>query len=170
MSTIKAQPLSQEAFQKYGVYQNLLDTESLAKKSILPPFGFFPDMITLDFDLRTLPTVSVCHVTKSEKNIISFLEAHQHTCEGLLPIDGDVIIFVGAAFGDASTFSVDQLEAFIIPRGTFVKLNSLVLHGTQYPVSDAEAHILCMLPARTFKNDMLAKMIKDDDKKAEIIL
>jgi ureidoglycolate lyase len=169
MRTIKAQPLSFEAFQKYGVFQNLLDTEGLAKKSLLPPFGFFPDMITLDFDSRSLPTVSVCHVKKSEKNLGSFLEAHQHTCEGLLPLDGDVIIFVGAAFGDPKTFSAANLEAFIVPKGTFVKLNSMVLHGTQYPVSDPEVHILCMLPARTFQNDMLANMITSDEERAEII-
>jgi ureidoglycolate lyase len=170
MKTIKAQQLSPEAFQKYGVYQNLLDKDDLAKKSLLPPFGFFPDIITLDFDSRSLPTVSVCHVTKTAKNIVSFLEAHQHTCEGLLPLDGDVIIFVGAAFGEPRTFSVDMLEAFIVPKGTFVKLNSMVLHGTQFPVSDPEVHILCMLPARTFKNDMLANMIADEDKRAEIVL
>ncbi|NLO46990.1 MAG: hypothetical protein GX111_01510 [Clostridiales bacterium] len=169
MKTIKARQLSPEAFQKYGVYQNLLDTDELAKKSLLPPFGFFPDMITLDFDSRSLPTVSVCHVTRTEKNIVSFLEAHQYTCEGLLPLDGDVIIFVGAAFGEPKTFSVEMLEAFIVPKGTFVKLNSMVLHGTQYPVSAQEVHILCLLPARTFKNDMLANMIMDEDKRAEIV-
>jgi ureidoglycolate lyase len=170
MKTIKAQPLSPEAFQKYGVYQNLLDVDDLAKKSIMPPFGFFPDIIPLDFGAGNLPTVSVCHVKKSEKNVVAFLEAHAKTCEGLLPIDGDVIIYVGAAFGPPERWSVDFLEAFIVPKGTFVKLNSLVLHGSQYPVSDAEVHLLCLLPGRTFNNDMLAKMITEDEQKAELVL
>jgi len=168
MKQIVAKPLTPEAFARYGTYQNLLDTADLAKKSLLPPFGFFPDVMTLEFG--GAPTVSVCHVKKSEKNIVSFMEAHAKTCEGLLPLDGDVIIYVGAAFGPPERWDPDKLEAFIVPKGTFVKLNSLVIHGSQYPIDSDEVHLLCMLPARTFRNDMLSTFIKEDDKKVELTI
>lgn len=166
MRTIKVKDLTTEAFEKYGVFQNLLDNESMAKKSIFPE-KFFADLISLDVASTTLPSISVCQVAKREKNIVSFLEAHQYTCEGLLPLDGDVIIFVGTP---AKKFTVENIEAFAIPRGTFVKLNPLIVHGTQYPVKEEEVHVVCILPARTFRNDMIAQEIENEDEKAEIIL
>ena len=113
MYTIKAKQLTAEAFRKYGTYQNLLDNEEMKKNSIFPE-NFFADLVTLDFGTSTLPTISICHVKKQEKNIVAFLEAHKFTCEGLLPLDGDVIIFVGSPMGDK--FSVENLEAFYVPK------------------------------------------------------
>lgn len=165
MRTIKVKELTADNFRRYGVYQNLLDEESMKEVSVFPAH-FFADLITLDFGNGTLPTVSVCHVKKQERNIISFLEAHQYTCEGLLPIDKDVVIFVGLP---ARTLSAENLEAFLIPRGTFVKLNPLIVHGTQYLTEEGEAHILCLLPGRTFRNDIISQVLEGDDR-AEIIL
>ena len=109
MRQIKVQKLTQKSFQKYGVFQNLLDSEALSEKSIFSG-GFFADLIKLDFSGSALPTISVCHVKKQEKNIVKFLEAHQYTCEGLLPLDADVIIFVGTP--GLQGLSVETLEAF----------------------------------------------------------
>lgn len=165
MRTIKVKALTGEAFRKYGVYQNLFDEKSMKEGSVFPA-NFFADLITLDFGAGTLPTVSVCHVKKQERNIISFLEAHQYTCEGLLPIDKDVIIFAGLP---TRSFSAENLEAFLVPKGTFVKLNPLIVHGTQYLTEEGEAHILCLLPGRTFRNDMISQALEGDDR-AEILL
>ena len=168
MHTIKVQKLTPQAFRKYGVYQDLLNNEALSEASIIPA-GFFADLITLDFGGSTLPTISICHAKKQEKNIVAFLEAHKYTCEGLLPLDGDVVIFVGSPLGENNKFSVKNLEAFYVPKGTFVKLNPLVVHGTQYPVDTDEAHIVCMLPGRTFNNDMIPQPLAEEEQ-AEIVL
>jgi ureidoglycolate hydrolase len=169
MKTIAAQPLTPEAFRKYGVYQNLLDDEAVGAFS---PFsknaGFCPDLLTLNFGTSTLPSISVCRVQKTERNIVSFLEAHQYTCEGLIPLDGDVIIFVGMPA--RGRLSADHLEAFLVPKGTFVKLEPHIIHGTQYPLSDGITHLICMLPERTFKNDMIAQRLEEDDERVEIIV
>lgn len=161
MKTLIAQPLTKERFQKYGEFQNLLDDASLARKSIFPQ-GFFADVVKLDFATTTLPTISVCQVTKQEKNLIRMLEAHKYTCEGLLPLDADVIIFVGRPL-PGRKFSVDTVEAFVVPKGTFVKLDPLILHGTQFPVDAENAHIVCMLPSRTFMNDMMMEVLSEED-------
>ncbi|MCL2056654.1 MAG: hypothetical protein FWH02_05480 [Oscillospiraceae bacterium] len=167
MIQIKAKPLCNESFRKYGVFQNLLDNESMAKNSVIPA-GFFPDLIQLNFGTTTLPSVCCCHITKKDKNIVGFMEAHQYTCEGLLPLDADVIIFVGTL--GRGGFSAENLEAFIVPKGTFVKLNPLIVHGSQYCLDTQEAHILCMLPERTYKNDMIAHLVERDEDKAEIVV
>lgn len=160
MKKLIAQPLSKERFEKYGEFMNLLDDEALAKKSIFSQ-GFFADVVKLDFASTTLPTISVCQVNKQEQNIIKMLEAHKFTCEGLLPLDADVIIFVGTP-RPGQKFSVDTVEAFVVPKGTFVKLNPLILHGTQFPVEADSAHIVCMLPGRTFMNDMMMEILPED--------
>lgn len=167
MKTIVAKPLTAEAFAKYGTFVNLLDDAQLASRSIFPR-GFFADVMTLNFGTTTLPSVSVCQVWKQEHNVIQTLEYHKFTCEGLLPLDGDVAIFVGTPAPGAA-FSTDTVEAFLVPKGTFVKLNPLILHGTQFPVDAQEAHVLCLLPERTFMNDVLMERLPED-RQAEVVL
>jgi ureidoglycolate lyase len=166
MKTIKARQLSDAAFRQYGMFQNLLDNEGLAAASVSKT-GFFADLITLNFATTTLPTVSVCHVKREEKNIIDFVEAHKYTCEGLLPLDADIIIFAGRLV--RGELSPETIEAFLVPCGTFVKLEPLILHGRQFVSKSAEAHVLCMLPQRTFNNDMVAKSLGEQEK-LEIVL
>jgi ureidoglycolate lyase len=166
MKTIIAQPLCVAAFRQYGTFQNLLDHEELAAVSVQKK-GFFADIIPLNFGTTTLPSVSVCHVEKEEKNIIGFAEAHRYTCEGLLPLDADVIIYVGRVIrGEPSP---DTIEAFRVPKGTFVKLEPLILHGRQFVTESPQAHILCMLPQRTYNNDMLFKVLGEQEQ-LEIVL
>lgn len=168
MKTIKAQKLCDNAFRKYGVYQDLFNNEEMQAR-VITEGSFYADLVALDFNRAgNLPTISMCHIKKQEKNIVSFLEYHQYTCEGLLPLDDDVIIFVGIP--GRGELTVDKIESFYVPKGTFVKLNPLVVHGSQYPVNNEEAHVVCMLPGRTFKNDMVARLIKDEAEMAELVL
>ena len=161
MKTITAKELSHDAFRQYGMYQNLLDNEGMALASVNKK-GFFADLLTLNFGVTTLPSVSVCDVKRQEKNIISFIEAHKYTCEGLLPLDADVIIYVGKVI--RGELSPETIEAFHVPQHTFVKLEPLILHGTQYVVKTGAAHVLCLLPQRTYSNDMISRVLDDNDK------
>ena len=129
MREIQVQKLTKDNFGKYGEFLDLLDESELKKKSIFQE-GFFADVVALEFNQGNQPTISVCHVKKQSENIISFLEAHQYACEGLLPLDGDVIIFVGIMDSDFRTESKEDV------------------------------HIVCMLPGRTFKNDMLSRRLE----------
>lgn len=162
MKTIKVQPLAAQTFRRYGIFQNLLDDKSLAETSIFDA-GFFADVLTLDFGPGNLPTVSVCPVHPHEQKTIRFLEAHGTTSEGLLPIDEDVVIYVGVPGKGLERLTTDTLEAFYVPRGTFVKLNPLIIHGPQFSVSEKESHVLCLLPGRTFYNDMIMKRLNEDE-------
>ena len=95
MLTIKAKPLTPEAFRKYGVYQDLLDDESTAANNINGASGFRPDLITLNFANTTNPSINVCRVEKKDRMIVNFMETHAYTCEGLIALDGDVVFYVG---------------------------------------------------------------------------
>ena len=167
MKELKAQKLTYEAFRKYGQFQNLLDDADLAKNSIRPA-GFFPDLIQLNFGTTTLPSVCVCSVKKQEKNIVGFMEYHAYTCEGLVTLDADVLIYVGIP--GRNGMSIEDCEAFIVPKGYFVKLDPYVIHGSQYPIDTDTAHLICMLPQRTFNNDMNAHRIEKDEDKGIIVL
>ena len=173
MKEIKVQKLSEEAFRKYGVYQDLTNNLEMAGRTITGngkgQGGFYADLVWLDFDrAKNNPTISMCHILKKEKNIVSFLEYHKCTCEGLFPFDDDIIIFVGIP--GSGELSVDNLEAFYIPSGTFVKINPMIVHGTQFPVHKDEAHVICMLPGRTFANDKVARSITDESEMANLVL
>lgn len=154
MKQIKAKNMTIENFCKYGDFVNLLDETEVAKRAVFSD-GFAPDVISLDFSVTASPSISLCTVKKSEQNIITFIEAHRNTCEGIFPIDGDVIIYVCAP--DFDGFHEEKTEAFYVPKGTFVKINPLIGHGTQYPVDSKEVHLICMLPLRTFHNDTIDK-------------
>ena len=162
MRRIEVQKLSAEKFCRYGEYQDLLNDASLAKKSIFPG-GFFADVVKLDLGTTTLPTVSVCQVRKSEQMVVSMVEAHKFTCEGLLPLDDDIVLFAGIPY-PGRKLSSGPLEAFFVPKGTFVRLNPLILHGTQFPVNADTAHVLCLLPGRTFMNDMTAETLPEEER------
>lgn len=160
LKEIKIKKLDEKGFAKFGQFQNLLDDEALAARSIFP-YSFFADVVKLDLGTTTLPTVSVCQAKKQEEMRIAMLEAHQFTCEGLLPLDDDVIIFVGTPL-PGRKFSVDTVEAFYVPQGTFVRLDPMILHGSQFAVHRETAHVACFLPGRTFKNDMLAEFLPEE--------
>ena len=44
-------------------------------------------------------------------------------------------------------------EAFLVPKGTMVLLNTGVWHLSAIPVNKETAHVLIVLPERTYFND-----------------
>ncbi len=167
MFELKAKPLSKEAFKFYGEYQNLLDVGEFGPAGA--DAGFYPDLLQLNFGKTTLPSICVCKVKKPEEMVIRFAEYHSYTCEGLIPLDGDVIIYVGRPARGFRKPNGGDLEAFILPKGTFVKFKPGVLHGTQYPIDQEYVSLICMLPERTYANDCEFIRLEDDDA-AKVIL
>ena len=160
MRQIKIQPLSYDAFRKYGEYIDLLDDRALASASVFPQ-AFFADVLSLNFGGSLPPTVSVCQLRRTDCSIVHFLEYHRHTCEGILPLDTDVILFVGVP--EMGKLSARFIEAFRVPKGTFVRLNPLIIHGSLFSIEE-NGHSLCLLSGRTFANDMEMKVLSEDEK------
>lgn len=162
MHDIIAQPLTKEAFKFFGEYQDLLDVSEFSRRPGAD-VGFYPDLMRLNFGTTTLPVINVCRVKKTDEMVVKGAEYHSYTCEGLIPLDGDVIIFVGRPTNAFMKNSGADLKAFIIPRGTFVKFNCGVLHGTQFPTEDGYVNLICMLPERTYANDCERVRYEEED-------
>lgn len=147
-----------EAFQPYGCYQDLYNIEHLRRS---PPgeSGYYPDLVSLNLAATTQPTASISKV-KKRTGIVDMLEYHRYTAEGLLPLDGDCVIFVGRA---ARMFDLDEIRAFVIPRGCFVRLNPGTIHGTHFPVAEEWVRVLVILPEHTYDNDTVKKVLTEDE-------
>ena len=117
MREIHPQALDREAFRLYGDFMDLLRVPQIERRE--GDNIFAPDLLKLHLDGRMPASVCVARVSECER-VISALEYHQFTCEGILPLDGDIDIFVGP-----SSFRVDPetVVAFRVPKGTFVRLN-----------------------------------------------
>lgn len=159
MREIKPQELTREAFRPYGDFIDMLHVKKVEARPEADNV-FVPDLLTLHLDGRMPASVCIARVLECER-VINALEFHQYTCEGILPLDGDIDIYVGE-----SSFRVDpeKVEAFRIPKGTFVRLNPGVLHGRQFVVNDKSVSILILLPERTFGNDCQVTRLEGDER------
>lgn len=160
MKKIKAKPLTRENFRKYGDFQNLFDKSGFG-------FGidpgskseFWPDVLTMNLGTGAVTSFGMACLEKTEA-VINMIEYHKHTCEGVLPLDTDCIIFAGCSLGD---FPTDELEAFIVPKGTLVRYNPGVLHGSQFLFNSEKGNIMIILPERTYVNDMNYAVLDEAD-------
>ena len=157
MREIKSQKLDREAFRPYGDYIDLLHVKQMEQRE--EDNIFVPDLVELHLDGRMPASICVARVSECER-VVSVLEYHQFTCEGILPLDGDIDIFVGP-----SSFRVDPetVEAFRVPRRTIVRLNPGVLHGRQFVVDTPAVNVLILLPERTFGNDCTFTRLEEKD-------
>lgn len=156
MKTIKVQNLTSINFAKYGTYADLLNPNG--EKIGASPVEFFRDMAQLKSLQVNSASFSVCRVTKREM-IIECSECHNFCSEGSIPLDGDVIIYVApATCGDIPE---DKIEAFFVPKGTFVSLNPGVWHQAAYPVDNEAVNVAIILPERTYVNDCKVVNLKE---------
>lgn len=156
MKTIKAQKLTAGNFAKYGSFADLLNPSG--EKIGSAPVEFFRDMAQLKSLQVNSASFSVCRVAKREM-VIEASECHNYCSEGSIPLDGDVIVYVApASCGDIPE---DKIEAFFVPKGTFISLNPGVWHQAAYP-SDAEiVNVAVILPERTYVNDCRVVNLKE---------
>lgn len=158
MRVLAPQELSREAFRPFGDYTDLLSAAQGVNSEA--DNLFLPDLLTLHLDSKMPASVCVARVSECER-VINAVEFHQFTSEGVLPLDGDIILYVGP-----SSFQTDlgAIQAFRIPKGTFVRLNPGTLHGRQFVSGCRQANVLILLPERTFGNDCTFTVLEGDDR------
>lgn len=144
MRTIKAKPITVENFQLYGSFTKILEPTGFSLGDFYPDKCHFPVSTQLPITFSPLIT------HKPAEYIVTTAEYHDYTCEGVVPMDDDMIIHVAPA----SKEPIPHLtEAFLVPKGTAVRLNPGVWHLAALPVNLEEGHVLIVLPERTYKND-----------------
>lgn len=146
MKEIKIEPLSLEAFQGFGEFKNLVDCSAAHIGEM--PVVFYPDMID-GVMASNHATVSMVQCGKREM-IIDEAEQHLGTAEFLLPLDGDIVMFVAPA---SATLEPDKIRAFQVPQGTMVSISAGVWHKAPFPVEAEVVHSLVILPPLTYLKD-----------------
>ena len=147
MKTIKAVPITHENFRPYGSFASMLDP----KGNCFPGDAtFYPDQVELSVGSGSV-AFSPLTVKKPERMIVSQAEYHNYTAEGVFVIDDDAVIHVAPPSNH--TIVPEKTEAFIVPKGTLVNLNTGVWHLAALPVHNDLLHVMIILPERVYAND-----------------
>ncbi len=150
METVAVKDLAPGAFQRYGSFTKMIDNPNrpLAGRPVI----FTPDMIQMQLGNTSTASFSICRVEPRDP-IINFNEYHNLCCEGILPLDGDILIHVVPASHPARPFPKDQIEVFAVPQGTMVVLRPGVWHGAPFAAEDSPVNVLVVLAERTYATD-----------------
>ncbi|MBN1437269.1 MAG: hypothetical protein JW936_09345 [Sedimentisphaerales bacterium] len=149
MPKVAIKELSLEAFNKYGAFANMINPNTT--KLGAEPIEFYRDMVPLDLGGKTIASFSICRVLERPP-VVDIAEFHTACGEGILPLDGDILIHVGVATPNGEV-PVSDFEIFRIPKGTFVSLKPGVWHHAPFAYKCQCANTVIVLPERTYAND-----------------
>ena len=157
MRTIKIESLTQEAFAPYGAYYDLLHPTGHALCGEL--HAFYPDRLLdrIDANVGFSPIV----VKRPEKMIVNAVEYHTTTAEVILPLTGDMVLHV--AQPSAGVPIPDETRAFLVPKGTVIRMNAGVWHLCPLPAKDDALTCLIALPECTYANDCTVVDLQSDE-------
>ena len=154
------QELTTEAFAIYGSFGRMINPE--APKIGEKPIEFFRDMVRLDLGAASIASFSTCRVFKRPA-VVDVTEFHTDCGEGMLPLDGDVLIHVAPACAGNEP-PLDEVEIFRVPKGTMVAIHPGVWHHAPFAVEDDVANVLIVLPERTYANDCAVVELAGDSR------
>ena len=157
MRTVKAVPITHEAFAPYGQYYPISAPKGYALCGEL--HKFFPDRLVADSQHRV--GYSPILVKKPEKMIITQQEYHTTTWEMIMPLNDDMILHVAPA--SAGTPVTDLAQAFIVPKGALVKMNTAIWHLAPLPATQDELIAMIILPECTYANDCTVVDLKPEE-------
>lgn len=149
MKVLPVKPLTKEAFDKYGSFTSPYCQEEYCFDGGF--FRFHRDAVQQNLTRESVVSYSVCEVRENPACLTS-LEFHDYCEELIMPLDGDVVMFVAPAVGGADC-PVEEIEAFFVPCGTYVRVRCGVWHGIPFKTKEGTMHILCALPERTYRKD-----------------
>ena len=89
MRKVKVKELSLAAFQEYGNFVGLANLKNYHFGE--PPVEFFRDMLQQSLGGHDIVSYSANRIAQRPM-IVTKSEFHSHTGEGLLPLDGDILI------------------------------------------------------------------------------
>ena len=163
MRKIKAEPLTAEAFAPYGTFTDVMNPKGY---HIGGEFhDFYRDQAKF-YAESGLPVGLSPLVVRNHGYVVEAVEWHNHTCEAMMPVSGDAVMHVSLASGG---YDVGQTKAFIVPKGTLVKLNTGVWHLAALPVHNELLHVMIVLPERVYANDCVVCDFPED-RQFEIVL
>ncbi|MGQ9843329.1 MAG: ureidoglycolate lyase [Spirochaetota bacterium] len=150
MKTIKPKSLNAIEFMEYGFYAHMQNPQTVHFGE--SPVQFYRDMLQVSMGNATIASFSICRVEKRDL-VIQKLECHSFCSEGILPLDGDILIHVAHATRN-DMYPFDAINVFIIPQYTMVVLKPGVWHHAPFAVNST-VNTLILLPERTYANDCI---------------
>lgn len=156
MNTVKALPITNEAFAPFGQFYHMAAPAGYALCGEL--HKFFPDRMVADSQHRI--GFSPILVKKPDRMIITQQEYHTTTWEMILPLNDDMILHVAPA--SAGTPVTELAQAFIVPKGTLVKMNTAIWHLAPLPANKEELTAMIILPECTYANDCTVVDLKPE--------
>jgi ureidoglycolate lyase len=148
MQTAQVETLEPARFAPFGSYANLI--QPVGPQIGASPITFFRDMLPLEL-AGTNPSFSVCRV-EPRAGVIDVMEYHSSTGEGILPLDGEVIVQVAPATPRDAAFPAEEVRVFRVPKGTMLCLRPGVWHHAPFTL-EGTVNVLIVLPERTYAND-----------------
>ncbi len=162
MKSIKVRKLSVEAFHKFGSYGTMISPDAEATGPKDATIVFYRDMVQQEI-FGANPNYSTLQV-KPRPQVIEYGEYHNNTCEVMMPLNGDAIIW--AAPADCSDHvPVEKIEAFYVPQGTLLCLRPGVWHHAPYAVGKKALDVLIVLPERAYAKDLICYAIPKADQR-----
>ena len=154
MRKIKAQPLTVESFHEFGDFTDILHPSGYDLD------GFYRDQVLMNVSGGMQVAFSPLVVRKAEKMIVKTAEYPNTTQEGILCLDDDFVLHVAPA----GKKPVPELtKAFLVPKGTLVRLHVGMWHLSAMPVNLDEAHVMIILPERIYFNDCIVVDYPEED-------
>jgi ureidoglycolate lyase len=150
---IKAEKLTVESFSPFGKFTNITEPNGNHMGDFYNDQVIFP--VSGNMPIAFSPLI----FHKSEKMVVTAVEYHNTTNEAIVAMDDDVVIHVAPPSGDPMP---ELTKAFVVPKGTLIKLNTGVWHNGGFPINNKEAHVLVILPERIYKND--CSVVEYDEK------
>ena len=147
MKKIKVEPLTRELFAPFGQYYEMANPDGYSLNGEI--HKFYPDRISADSEHRV--GCSAIVVEKPEKMVITQQEYHTTTWEMILPFDDDMILHCAPPSGGKPV--PDYVKAFLVPKGTLVKMNAAVWHLAPLPANKEKLTAMIILPECTYAND-----------------
>ena len=147
MKKIKVESLTRESFAPFGQYYEIEKPDGYSLNGEI--HKFYPDRISADSTRRV--GYSAIVVKRPEKMIITQQEYHTTTWEMILPFDDDMILHCAPPSGGMPV--PDYVKAFLIPKGTLVKMNAAVWHLAPLPANNEKLTAMIILPECTYAND-----------------
>lgn len=161
MRSIKVKELTMENFAAYGSFYDVGKPSGLGGG--IPGMTFYPDRVFVELGDAHAAALSVTKVNKALPKVILALEQHKHTGEGMLSMDGNMVLYVAPA-GLGYPQNLENVEAFVIPKNVAVAIRPGVWHCMPFVVDTEEINVLNILPERTYANDTDMNVLKEEER------
>lgn len=157
MRTIQTEPLTHEPFAPFGNFYVMTKPDGYSLNGEI--HRFFPDRISESYGTRV--GFSPILVKKPEQMKVTQVEYHTTTPEMILPLNDDMILHVAPA---SAGIPVTHLtRAFLVPKGTLVKINTAIWHLAPLPAEAEELQAMIILPECTYANDCTVVDLKEEE-------